>query len=130
MAPARPTRTRILVTRPGIVERMRARLTAEGLSLPDDAHLRRTYAGAVQRREGAWSWCAGPLLFPCGTTVGSHYPMTVLLGCDHLKLGRTSSSSGDTHVDPELSRCGFGASPAEAIADFMRLLRPDVPGIF
>lgn len=62
-----------------------------GLAIPDGTEIHRTYAGRLQRQEGAWSWFA---LDPHGFEVcGSHYPVTTLLRAKGIV------ASIDTHED-------------------------------
>lgn len=81
-------------------ERLLVRLREMGLDqeLPDGTVIRRTYAGRVQRAQGAWSWFAVPESFVPGLTdVGSQVPVTELLRARRLVA---SMESGSWAVDP------------------------------
>ncbi len=70
----RPTR----LPRPTPSQRLLNRLRAMGLDVPLGSTIRRTYAGHVQRAQGAWSWyvvdASGRDLF-----IGGYEPVTTLL---------------------------------------------------
>lgn len=79
-------------------ERLLIRLRDMGLEIPDDARLRRTYAGYWQRAAGAWSWCLEDA-DGIELGIGSQYPVTSLRGrIIVLRLW----NDRDLHVDPWL----------------------------
>lgn len=78
-------------------EKLLARLRAVGLKLPPDTEIRQTYAGAVQRKQDAWSWFA---YCPSDAQidVGSHWQVSELVRHQWLLVLR--SETGALEVDP------------------------------
>lgn len=76
-------------------EKMLARLTAMGVPIPDGAVIRRTYAGRLQRRAGAWSWYVDPepRIPGAGLGLGGFEPLGELLRVDWLVV---VPGTGDT----------------------------------
>lgn len=93
-------------------QRLLARLRSElGLDIPESARIRRTNAGRVQRSEGAWTWFVeyDGDTYRGRPDIGSHYPVTTLLGfrrlvvSDDMDMGHpTGQSMSIDFVDPEL----------------------------
>lgn len=84
--------------------RLLARLRAMGLTIPEGYCIGRTYAGAWQRRDGAWSWSTQPPRGDDGIGVpyvGSQFPVGTLLSADRLiAVHRYGDWDGDWHVLP------------------------------
>ncbi len=80
-------------------ERMLALLRERGLDIPEGSEIRRTYAGRVQRAEGAWSWFVWhpEQALVSWTDVGSQFPLGTLLAGE-FELDR--DRYGMIHVDP------------------------------
>ena len=79
-------------------ERLLGRLRKMGLDIPEGAQVRRTYAGALQRNVGAWSWF---LLNADGSElrIGSQYPVSELLR-GRLHASQAHGVREDIQVDP------------------------------
>jgi hypothetical protein len=78
---------------------MLAALRERGLSIPEGSTIRRTYAGRIQRAEGAWSW---HVLEPPGSRpewlgIGSQFPLSELFRRG-FELDR--DPYGQVHLDP------------------------------
>lgn len=76
-------------------KRFIAKLRSIGIEVPEDAIVRRTYAGHWQRSEGAWSsylQSKSNIMFE----VGWYEPMRVLLRCP--TLSATDDISGATSI--------------------------------
>lgn len=90
--------------RPTPSVRLLARLRAMGLTIPEGYCIGRTYAGAVQRRDGAWSWSTQPPRGDDGIgvpDVGSQFPVGTLLSAERLiAVHRHGDWSGAWHVLP------------------------------
>ena len=98
-------------------ERLLARLTAMGVPLPEGAEIRRTYAGWLQRRHGAWSWAVDPSVG--AWTVGSQWPVTHLLRARRLVVSRAGTQA-DWDVDEATGDVPAGRSVSplgEAVAE-------------
>jgi hypothetical protein len=81
-----------------------------GVPIEDGIEIRRTYAGAVQRSQGAWSWMVAPR-----GLYGSHYPVSSLLAAPRLVVV-WSDYTQDWTVDP------YDGPPAAGITT---LVEPD-----
>jgi hypothetical protein len=78
-------------------DKVLARLRAMGYSVPEGTTVERTYAGCVQRQEGAWSW---RVVFPdLSFPMGSHYPMQELLAYPRWTVGQ--DADGNWNIDPD-----------------------------
>jgi hypothetical protein len=67
------------------------------MDIPEDATVRRTYAGVHQKGSGAWTWFL--LSKTRSIDIGSCYPVTRLLKSN--KLSKLTDSSRMTQILPE-----------------------------
>jgi hypothetical protein len=84
-------------------DRLLKRLRDElGIELPEQAEIRRTHAGRVQRSQGAWSWFVHiPLEAYKGgqPQVGSHWQIRQLMAARRLEVSK--APWGDLEIGPE-----------------------------
>lgn len=99
-----------MTTQERMLRRLRELLEPEGITLPEGTELRRTNASGSQRNEGAWSWFAyHPAAGYLGgrqRDVGSNYPMSVLLRCENVTVGKTEFGVHLDPCDPCITRYG------------------------
>lgn len=82
-------------------DRMLMKLRGMGLNVPEGTVIHRTHAGAVMRREGAWSWSTWNPTYTVGVReVGSQFPMWALLACQEPWLTYEHKFSPEISVDP------------------------------
>lgn len=86
------------------VERLRQKLVECGIEFGDDSEFHRTYAGRVQRQQGAWSWFFTHARFgpvgPFRYDVGGYVPVTELARRP-ISVARSSADPvGSFDVDP------------------------------
>lgn len=84
------------------VERLVERMRIAGANIPPDYEFHRSYAGRVQRQNGAWSWWIGSPSLGLGSRyeIGSQYSVTQLLKARRLVCSRYFSGHG-MDVDPD-----------------------------
>ncbi len=87
-----------------LIDKLRERCKAAGLTLPKGVQIRRTHAGSNQRACGAWSWfLVDKNGYPYSNNhkgqIGSQYPASVLVR--RPVVIAEPQAWGDINIDPE-----------------------------